>query len=151
MASDAMTPEMPATVRFGVSFGLFGGVLLLAYGAAYLAFKVFGFDSGTAIYDVGPVLGALTVRWKLAQSYRAVVDKTDYWVLVMGCLLIETGIAMFLISQLNPRVFGMYLSVLPVRLVLHPLIFMYWYSDKSISQIARKTSVPSTEISGSKP
>ena len=123
-------PALP----FALVLGTFAGVVVLVYLLAYLALRFFGFDYGSAIFDVAPLFGALMASWQCAKSYRFTLTNVDYWILIVGCLVIETGISALVISQFNPRVLAMYLTILPMRLGLHLLALMYLYSDKRMAR-----------------
>ena len=128
-------------LRFEVVLGTFTGVVVLTYVLAHLALKLFGFDYGSAIFDVAPLFGALMASWMCAKSYRFTLTNVDYWILIVGCLVIETGISALVISQFNPRILAMHLTMLPMRLGLHLLVLMYLYSDKRMTrQIASLAS-----------
>ena len=135
-----MAQVRPA-LRFELVLGTFAGVVVLVYVLAYLALMLFGFDYGSALFDVAPLFGALMASWQCAKSYRFTLTTMDYWILIVGCLVIETGISALVISQFNPRILAMYLTLLPMRLGLHVLALMYLYSDKRMArQIASLAS-----------
>jgi len=127
------TQARPA-LRFELVLGTFAGVVVLVYVLAYLALKLLGFDYGSAIFDVAPLFGGLMASWKCAKSYRFTLTNTDYWILIVGCLIIETGISILVIYEFNSRVLEMHLTMLPIRLGLHLPVLMYLYSDKRITK-----------------
>lgn len=135
-----MEQARPA-LRFELVVGTFAGVVILVYVLAYLALMLFRFDYGSAIFDVAPLFGALMASWQCAKSYRFTLTKMDYWIVIVACLIIETGISALVISQFNPRILSVYVTILPVRLGLHLLVLMYLYSDKRMTrQIASLAS-----------